>query len=58
MFETKVSITKEADFATFLGGGRETCQNAALDLLGESLSHMQHAAHLLCTLNFVYDIVD
>ena len=40
MFETKVNTYGEIKFTTFLGSGREPCQQAVQDFLGELLSHI------------------
>ncbi len=71
MFEIKETTTSEANRTTFLGSGRETCQQAIQDFLGECLSPMlqKHVVHfalyseyrisILYTdiITIVYDIV-
>ena len=40
MFETKENTSGEIKSTTFLGSGREPCQQAVQDFLGERLSHI------------------
>ena len=42
MFETKENTSGEIKFTTFLDSGREPCQQAVQDFLGECLFHISN----------------
>ena len=45
MFETKENTSGEIKFTTLLGSGREPCQQAVQDFLGERLSHISNVSY-------------
>ena len=46
MFEAKENTSGEIKSTTFLGSGREPCQQAVQDFLGERLSHISNFSFL------------
>ena len=59
MFEAKENTSGEIKSTTFLGSGREPCQQAVQDFLGERLSHKFEffiLVNIVFLVNIVYDI--